>query len=217
MKTRPASHTVSPKVCSGFTLIEMLVVVAIIALLASMMMPAISKALQKAKVTACQNNLHQIFVGYLAYMSDHQGNTWTENAASGYQVIKKGGQYVATGKLIEGGYIETDKVFDCPASPGIKGNQEYSPGGSFSDYYHRVSNLFYGPLDLSYGPNTAIECDDPNIDEVPWSHSRPWHADGYNILFLDGAVYFVDVIPWSSGTVTAHSWWREVADKVRAP
>lgn len=58
---------------SGFTLIEMLVVIAIIALLASLITPATTKALSSAKSAKCKSNLHQIGVVIMAYSTDHDG------------------------------------------------------------------------------------------------------------------------------------------------
>lgn len=58
---------------SGFTLIELLVVIAVIAILASLLMPALSRARESAQQVACLNNLRQFSFGLNMYQTDYSG------------------------------------------------------------------------------------------------------------------------------------------------
>lgn len=69
----------SPKFTHGFTLVELLIVVGLIALLAGMLLPALARAKSHAQRTRCQSNLRQINAGVAMYADDHAG--WMPAAA----------------------------------------------------------------------------------------------------------------------------------------
>lgn len=113
----------------AFSLVELLVVIAVVAILAALLLPALSRSRETAKEARCTNNLKQIYAGFLLYQSDndgrfpggfrwiHQQEWYNANFAGGKDGWDTNIPPAKLRPLFP--YLGASDVFGCPADVGI--------------------------------------------------------------------------------------------------
>jgi prepilin-type N-terminal cleavage/methylation domain-containing protein len=178
LRTRP-SHP-------AFTLIELLVVISIISILASMLLPALSRGKSAAQSIACINNLHQIGIALTAYVQDNQDHL---PVCAGYLPSQMTNPPITTTLLPE---PKTNRVFQCPLD-----HELFPTEGTSYEWNFWLNGAPYSEPEWSVYTNEAkviVNTLFGGRNQTPlMGDSNPWHPvkgklAGKNALYFDGRV-----------------------------
>ncbi|MGQ9731365.1 MAG: prepilin-type N-terminal cleavage/methylation domain-containing protein [Candidatus Zipacnadales bacterium] len=173
----------------GFTLIEILVVIAILAILAAIIFPVFFKARGKARQTKCLSNLKQIGAALIMYADDHDGY-YTRGQYWPWTSVHLWTHAIEP-------YLRNQEVLRCPDQGGdpygYGYNIAYWGHGDTKDGMHGVNDWY--PVHQSQVPEPAETVWVVDFGrywgcglEFGTEQPKPRHNDGFNVLFVDGHV-----------------------------
>ena len=197
----------------GFTLVEMLVVMAIIAILMAMLLPSISKAKAKANQTSCLNNMRQLNLAATMYASDHEEeyparrsptNAWPHKLKPyfvNWKIIACPSDRVGIVGLLAdesdpkrsyliNGFNDYHKVNLSPAEYKTFQQHRYPHGMRVAAITRPTDTILFGEKRTG-SHHVHMDTDQGNrgndFEEI--EHKR--HGAGSNFAFADGSIRFV--------------------------
>ena len=195
----------------GFTLIELLVVISIIALLLAILMPALGKVKEKAKLVVCSSNQHQLIIGVNIYAADNN-NTLPPNSTKAARAnllsrrINAGDTYQY--KYL-GGYLPDVDVFNCPSSKFDK-NLSLDYNGTNYTYQELYKDGYDMGVQLScsymlFWNYVAYNKDSQRSSNSNNIHGKPFigpSKQSRNTLLISDSFYFSNAL----GGTAKNSW-----------
>jgi prepilin-type N-terminal cleavage/methylation domain-containing protein len=110
----PRPHSVSRR-SRGFTLVELLVVIGIIAILIAMLLPALNRAREQARRVRCLSNMRQLTIAWLNYAQAHKGKICGSNTGrSPWDWVLAGDDLNSLKGGVIWPYVNNAEVFHCP-------------------------------------------------------------------------------------------------------
>ncbi len=156
---------------SAFTIVELLVVVAIIGILAALLFPALGVMNARSKKTKCLSNLRQIAMAGVSLMGESK------------ETIPFSGESADVAAQLLPTMRNMAVVFDCPANQGIGQEALPSPyAGKSTDYTINENVRGGGKQSKLVDLSQVVFAYDPN---------KTVHEDGLNVSYLDGHGVFV--------------------------
>lgn len=233
------SGVVEPSMsASGFTLVELLVVIAIIAILAALLTPALSKARDTAKATACQSNMRQIGLAFLMYADDHDGFLPGSENVPGTLPLPLWPQAIFNGGYLRSvwGWGPSNNKLWCPANKestglcygAVVGNEFFygicaggvsgATGGRFAKATDILKPAKTPMLVETWGWVGSYSCAPGGPQPLNGMHSHNLyddvHRSGSNVIHVDGHGEYrrkgwVEMIP--KGSTYSDGWYANMS------